>query len=256
MAPTVGHLIDSPVHEPRGKQIMRETIDFAVNGGSPATRLGPIAAILVKILDEAASAPGTDTLETGFRAAVRIAERDYGSAREPGGTAAPVRGGLAPWQVRVVNAFIHDHLGEKIRQDDLARMVSLSPSYFAVAFKRSYGVPPHAHLIRCRIERAQEMMRTTDEPLSQIALACGLGDQSHLSNLFRSRIGLSPNAWRRQQSPSASLAPSTERHAGHHEISPAPALRAVPIRSAPTARSSAGWSRPPARGQCRTLPPG
>lgn len=188
---------------------MRETIDFAVDGGGSGTRLGPIATILVKILDEAATALGTDTLEAGFRAAVLIAERDYGSAHAPGGTAILVRGGLAPWQVRVVNAFIHDHLGEKIRQDDLAMIVNLSPSYFAVAFKRSYGVPPHAHLIRCRIERAQEMMRTTDQPLSQIALACGLGDQAHLSNLFRRRIGLPPNAWRRQQSSCASLGPST-----------------------------------------------
>ena len=41
-------------------------------------------------------------------------------------------------------------------------------------------------------------MLTTDEPLSQIALACGLCDQSHFTRVFRRIVGESPNAWRRR----------------------------------------------------------
>jgi hypothetical protein len=40
-------------------------------------------------------------------------------------------------------------------------------------------------------------MRTTQEPLSQIAVACGLCDQAHLCRVFRRLIGMSPSAWRR-----------------------------------------------------------
>ncbi|WP_225890025.1 helix-turn-helix domain-containing protein [Indioceanicola profundi] len=50
-----------------------------------------------------------------------------------------------------------------------------------------------------RIERAKHLMLTTDEPLARIALDCGLADQSHLTRLFRTRVGMSPQSWRREQ---------------------------------------------------------
>jgi len=45
---------------------------------------------------------------------------------------------------------------------------------------------------------AQELMLSTNDPLSQIALACGFADQSHLSKQFRRRLGQTPSVWRRQ----------------------------------------------------------
>jgi AraC-like DNA-binding protein len=41
------------------------------------------------------------------------------------------------------------------------------------------------------------MMSTTREPLSQIAIACGLCDQAHLCKVFRRMLGMSPSTWRR-----------------------------------------------------------
>ena len=48
-----------------------------------------------------------------------------------------------------------------------------------------------------RVELVCTMMTTTREPLSQVALACGLSDQAHLCKVFRRTIGMSPSAWRR-----------------------------------------------------------
>jgi AraC family transcriptional regulator len=52
-------------------------------------------------------------------------------------------------------------------------------------------------VIRRRVERAQGLMLATDASLSDIALDCGLADQSHLTRLFRRIVGESPRAWRR-----------------------------------------------------------
>ena len=49
-----------------------------------------------------------------------------------------------------------------------------------------------------RMERAKTLMLTTRDSLCQIALACGLCDQSHLNRLFRRVVGTSPWAWRRE----------------------------------------------------------
>jgi transcriptional regulator GlxA family with amidase domain len=109
----------------------------------------------------------------------------------------PVRGGLAPWQIRKVTSHVETHLDQPIRNEDLAALVRLNPSHFGRAFRNSFGEPPHEYVIRRRVERAQGLMLSTDAPLSEIALNCGLADQSHLTRLFRRFAGESPRAWRR-----------------------------------------------------------
>jgi AraC family transcriptional regulator len=109
----------------------------------------------------------------------------------------PARGGLAPWQKRKVQAYVEDRLEGSILVGDLAKIVSLSISYFSRSFKQSFGEAPHTYIVRTRIKRAQTLMTTTRESLSQIALACGLLDQAHLCKCFRQVTGTTPGAWRR-----------------------------------------------------------
>jgi AraC family transcriptional regulator len=107
------------------------------------------------------------------------------------------RGGLAPWQVRRVTAYIEEHLASTIRLQDLASIARLSHSHFCRAFKESIGHPAHAYVMRRRVQRAQGLMLTSAESLSQIAAQCGMADQAHFCKLFRRLVGESPNAWRR-----------------------------------------------------------
>ena len=112
-------------------------------------------------------------------------------------TKAPVRGGLSPWQVRKVASYIDANLERSFKNEDLAALVRLNPSHFGRAFRNSFGEPPHEYVIRRRVERAQGLMLSTEASLSDIALDCGLADQSHLTRLFRRVVGESPRAWRR-----------------------------------------------------------
>ena len=106
-------------------------------------------------------------------------------------------GGLAPWQLRLVCQYVAEHLSERITTRKLASIARLSPSHFGRAFKASVGCPPHNFILQQRIERAKELMLNSSEPLCQIALTCGLSDQSHLSRTFRAHEGCTPAAWRR-----------------------------------------------------------
>jgi AraC family transcriptional regulator len=108
-----------------------------------------------------------------------------------------VRGGLSPWQIRKVTRHIEAHLDGPIRNEDLATIVRLTACHFGRAFRNSLGESPREYIIRRRVERAQGLMLSTDASLSQIALDCGLADQSHLSRLFRRMVGESPRTWRR-----------------------------------------------------------
>lgn len=106
-------------------------------------------------------------------------------------------GGLAPWQLRLVYNCITTRLSERITTEELAAITRLSASHFTRAFKASIGCPPHSFILQRRVERAKELMVNSSEPLCQIALTCGLSDQSHLSRIFRTHEGCTPAAWRR-----------------------------------------------------------
>ena len=111
---------------------------------------------------------------------------------------APARGGLAPWQVLRVKTHVEAHLDSTLRTRDLAAMVRLSTGHFCRAFKRSLGVAPIAYVAGRRVAWAQSLMLSTNDPLSQIALACGFYDQAHLTRVFRRHAGTSPHDWRRR----------------------------------------------------------
>jgi AraC family transcriptional regulator len=107
------------------------------------------------------------------------------------------RGGLASWQIRTLTTYIDANLNASLSCEVLARLTKLSVSYFARAFKCTFGYPPHVFLLRRRMERAQGLMLKSNAPLSEIAIECGFADQSHMSRLFRQFTGESPAAWRR-----------------------------------------------------------
>lgn len=108
-----------------------------------------------------------------------------------------VSGGLTPGQARRAKTYIETNLSSKIRSKGLARLVGLGLSHFYRAFKNTFGDSPHGYVMRRRLERAQGLILTTNIPLLQIAMECGLTDQAHLNRLFDRFVGESPGAWRR-----------------------------------------------------------
>ncbi len=104
----------------------------------------------------------------------------------------PSRGGLPPVLTQRICEYIESHLHEKIGLETLVAIAGLSTHHFVRAFHQSVGVPPHSYLLSRRLERAERMLRETQLPLSEIAVATGFSDQSHLARHFRRRTGMSP----------------------------------------------------------------
>ena len=108
------------------------------------------------------------------------------------------RGGLTHWQAKRVFVYIESNIGLDIRVADLAGIVRLSTSHFSRAFRASFGQRPMAYVKALRVRHAQVVMLNTREPLSQVALDCGMCDQAHFTRVFRKIVGTSPSLWRRQ----------------------------------------------------------
>jgi AraC family transcriptional regulator len=124
-------------------------------------------------------------------------ESNESSSAPPVPVEPPRRGGLPKWRAKQALAYIETNLGSKIAIAEMADLLALSESHFYRAFKQTFGCSPMTYVAARRVERAKLMMTSTGERLSDIALACGFADQSHLTRYFRRAVGVSPGLWRR-----------------------------------------------------------
>jgi AraC family transcriptional regulator len=108
-------------------------------------------------------------------------------------------GGLTGWQIARVRAFIDKNLHRTIHTQDLSAIARRSPAHFSRSFKLTFGEPPHAYVVKRRLEKACHLMVTSSASLSEIALCAGFSDQAHLCRLFRQAFGQSPASWRRER---------------------------------------------------------
>jgi AraC family transcriptional regulator len=106
---------------------------------------------------------------------------------------------LLPWQARRVADYIEENIAQPIGICDLCALLHRSKAYFSRAFKGTFGVPPHAYMLRRRIELASRLMIESTTPLIEIALKCGFSDQAHFTRRFRQLTGATPAAWRRER---------------------------------------------------------
>jgi AraC family transcriptional regulator len=107
--------------------------------------------------------------------------------------------GLAGWQIARVRTFIDKNLHRTIHTQDLSAVARRSPAHFSRSFKLTFGEPPHAYVVKRRLEKACHLMITSSASLSEIALSVGFSDQAHLCRLFRQAFGQSPASWRRER---------------------------------------------------------
>jgi AraC family transcriptional regulator len=108
-----------------------------------------------------------------------------------------LRGSFAAWQSRRLAAHVDAKLTGRIAVKDLAAALNMSIGHFCRMFKRTFGIPACTWIRHRRIQLAQGLMLTTGASLSDIALSCGMSDQSHFTRSFRRIVGETPFSWRR-----------------------------------------------------------
>ena len=96
--------------------------------------------------------------------------------------------------------LIEDHLTEDLSLTNLAAEAGLSPSHFSSLFRQTTGLALHQYIIRRRLEQAQHLLRSTELPIKEIAIAVGFYDQSHLVRQMRRILGVTPTSLRKQLS--------------------------------------------------------
>lgn len=94
--------------------------------------------------------------------------------------------------------FMKDHLREPLKITTLAGLVSLSRSHYTTLFQRVTGYAPLSYLNHLRLQRAVQMLNTTDLSIKQISDQLGFCDQFYFSRAFAKMHNHSPSEHRRR----------------------------------------------------------
>ena len=78
----------------------------------------------------------------------------------------------------------------------LARHAHMSPAHFARQFKEAFGESPHQYVLTRRVERAMELLRETQCPVTEICFRVGFKSLGTFSRTFRGIVGESPSVYR------------------------------------------------------------
>jgi len=111
------------------------------------------------------------------------------------------RGALTEDIVATAVRFIDENFASVLRVNEIAKMVYLSPDHFTEVFSAVMGRTPRDYIRHVRLEHAKVSLRNSDTPITQVALACGLCDHAHLSQVFRAVVGVTPSQYRAQFNP-------------------------------------------------------
>jgi AraC-like DNA-binding protein len=95
---------------------------------------------------------------------------------------------------------------EPLGVDDMARAARLSRAHFSREFRRAFGEPPHQYLLTRRLQRAAELLVTTDWSVAEICFSVGLRSVGSFTTSFTRAYGSPPTAYRAAHPPASSRA--------------------------------------------------
>jgi len=92
--------------------------------------------------------------------------------------------------------YLAAHAVDHVSLADMARACGASPQHLSARFRDRFGVPIHRFQTLLRLDRARSLL-ADGTPAGEVAAACGLSDQSHLTRHFRRYLGTTPGRYAR-----------------------------------------------------------
>ncbi len=93
---------------------------------------------------------------------------------------------------------VQNNLFDDLSINELAAMAGMSLSSFKRKFQEVFGVSPKVYIISQRIEKAKELLSSSDQQISEIAYAVGFSELGYFSRSFSKHTGFSPTEFKKQ----------------------------------------------------------
>ncbi|MEI5908280.1 bifunctional transcriptional activator/DNA repair enzyme AdaA [Bacillus spongiae] len=101
--------------------------------------------------------------------------------------------------IAFITEYVDSHYNETLTLEALALLSHGTPYHLHRTFKKIKGMTPVNYIQNIRMEKAKMLLTTVDDPVSEIGKSVGLSNTPYFITLFKKKIGLTPEAYRRQQ---------------------------------------------------------
>ena len=92
--------------------------------------------------------------------------------------------------------YIHTHLDEPLRVSSLPILEHMSLSAYNKAFVQAMGIPPGEYILKCKIEKAKELLATTDLSVTDITFRLGFSSSQYFATVFKRFSCKTPSEYR------------------------------------------------------------
>lgn len=95
--------------------------------------------------------------------------------------------------------YIQENYSKDLSLEEIARRFDFNYSYFSSYFKKISGLKFTDYLAKVRLQKAKDLLRTTDKKVYDIALEVGYANSQYFYRVFKKEFGLSPEEFRRRK---------------------------------------------------------
>lgn len=92
--------------------------------------------------------------------------------------------------------YIHVNIENHLSLSKLARDLNISSGYASDCFKKNMNISVMRYVQKIKIDRAKNLLLSTDNSILYIGILLGFYDQSHFSRTFKAIVGFSPTMYR------------------------------------------------------------
>ncbi|NNE76579.1 MAG: helix-turn-helix transcriptional regulator [Pricia sp.] len=101
--------------------------------------------------------------------------------------------------LRRIQIYIAENLDGPLSISKMAQHFNMSSDHFSRSFTKIIGVRPNRYIQQRRIERAQMLLLTTDDTISEVAEKAGYQSLAYFSRAFKKITGKNPNTFRKDR---------------------------------------------------------
>lgn len=102
-------------------------------------------------------------------------------------------------RIKLMLTYIKEHFSEELSIEDIAASAAISPSECLRCFKATINITPIQYVKQFRIQKAAELLLSTDRKITDIGSLCGFQEMSYFAKSFRELKGMTPTEYRAQK---------------------------------------------------------